>query len=66
MKPQLSKQNTTSCLRSAKLDLDDPDGYWKNLIHSETELDIFFKMRNVWRTIIIKINTVSPKYDGID
>lgn len=24
-KPQLSKQNTTECLRFAKLDIDDPD-----------------------------------------
>uniref|UniRef100_A0A671QL42 Transposase Tc1-like domain-containing protein n=1 Tax=Sinocyclocheilus anshuiensis TaxID=1608454 RepID=A0A671QL42_9TELE len=32
-KPQLSKQNTTACLRFAKLHLDDPCGYWKNVIH---------------------------------
>uniref|UniRef100_A0A672N3S4 Transposase Tc1-like domain-containing protein n=1 Tax=Sinocyclocheilus grahami TaxID=75366 RepID=A0A672N3S4_SINGR len=33
-KPQLYKQNTTACLRFAKLHLDDPCGYWKNLIRS--------------------------------
>lgn len=52
-KPQLSKQNTTECLRFAKLHIDDPDatgGMW----YDETEKDLFLYMRNVWKTIIIK------------
>ena len=51
-KQLLSKKNIATCLKFAKDYLDDPEGYWKNVLwtdESKVELFGFNEKRYVWR-----------------